>query len=640
MNIIVGTAGHIDHGKTSLIKALTGTDTDRLPEEKKRGITIDLGFAELAVEGHRIGFVDVPGHERFVKNMLAGAAGIDLVLLVVAADEGVMPQTREHFDICRLLGIKSGVIALTKSDLVDDEMLDLVRLDVGELAAGTFLEKAPVIPVSSTSGAGLAELKSALVNSAAALGDRHDIHVPRLPIDRSFSVRGFGTVLTGTLASGSLTPESSLELMPERRPVRVRGLQTHGRSVEAATAGQRVAVNLGSIDHADIHRGSTLALAGTLAPATMLDVQVEVLPSAPRPMRSRHRVRVHIGTAEVLARVYVLEAAGEIEPGSEGCVQLRLEAPVAAVVGERFVIRSYSPQATIAGGTVLDPLPVKHSSRDRESAVAFLAAVSDAWESTDKVPAIARLFIEASVERGIAQPLVARTGFRRGLIDAAAATLTSAGVVVDAGGILLAARAFQELRERLARSVKDHHDREPFSAGIARKALQEKHFARIPDEVFRSALAGLVADRTVIHEADVIRLADREQELSAAERGFVERFLAELRTAGLQPRKLSEIVADVTAADVTASHAAKLVEMLAKRGDVIKVSTDLVFAGDVIASLRTRLKDRAALLPGRLIDVAAFKDLAGVSRKYAIPLLEYFDRIGVTKRVGEKRLIT
>jgi selenocysteine-specific elongation factor len=360
MNIIVGTAGHIDHGKTTLIKALTGTDTDRLPEEKKRGITIDLGFAELNLGEHRIGFVDVPGHERFVKNMLAGASGIDLVMLIVAADEGVMPQTREHFDICRLLGVAGGIIAITKKDMVDEEMLDLVRLDVSELVDGSFLADAPAIAVSSTTGEGIDELEKALVEMAGRVAGRRDDQVVRMAVDRSFTVKGFGTVVTGTLASGEIREGDELELMPVHRKVRVRGLQTHGLETASASAGQRVAVNLAGVDQMEAARGMTLSEPGAARPVHVIDARVEVLKTAARPLRSRQRVRVHIGTAEVLARVRVLDQTGEIAPGSTDVAQLRFEAPVAAVIGEKFIVRSYSPPATIAGGTVLDVEPKRH----------------------------------------------------------------------------------------------------------------------------------------------------------------------------------------------------------------------------------------------------------------------------------------
>ena len=369
-SIIVGTAGHIDHGKTSLVRALTGVDADRLPEEKRRGITIDLGFAELSLGDVRVGFVDVPGHERFVKNMLAGAHGLDAVALVIAADEGVMPQTREHFDICKLLGVQSGLVIITKTDAVDDELLELVRLDAQELVAGSFLEAAPVVAASARTGAGLEELRQKLREVAAQIPARSSRAVARLPVDRAFTMRGFGAVVTGTLVAGEIMEGQELELLPARERVRVRGLQVHGRAVERAVAGQRTAINLGGVDASAIERGMTLAPAGRLRATQMIDTELEVLPSAPRALRSRARVRVHLGTAEVLARVQVLEEPGEIAVGARGFAQLRLEAPVVALPEERFIIRSYSPQRTVAGGRVLDAFASKHRGRARRGASA------------------------------------------------------------------------------------------------------------------------------------------------------------------------------------------------------------------------------------------------------------------------------
>ncbi|MDQ3748230.1 MAG: selenocysteine-specific translation elongation factor, partial [Acidobacteriota bacterium] len=354
MDIIVGTAGHIDHGKTALVKALTGVDADRLPEEKQRGITIDIGFAELDLGEVKIGFVDVPGHERFVKNMLAGASGIDFVLLVVAADEGVMPQTREHFEICRLLEVKSGLIVLTKKDLVDAELLDLCRLDVSELVENSFLENAPVIAVSAKTGDGIAELKETLRTLALKIPARKNETVARLPIDRSFSVKGFGAVATGTLISGEISEADELEILPIEKIVRVRGLQTHGKAVKTVRAGQRTAVNLGGIERAEIERGMVLAEKAVLRPTQIFDAQIENLKDARKSLKTRQRVRVHIGTIESLARVQIINEQNEIAPGEKDFVQLRLETPIVCVPNERFIIRSYSPQITVAGGRVLD----------------------------------------------------------------------------------------------------------------------------------------------------------------------------------------------------------------------------------------------------------------------------------------------
>ena len=354
-SLIVGTAGHIDHGKSALVRALTGIDPDRLPEEKRRGITIDLGFADLELDDLRLGFVDVPGHERFIRNMLAGAHGIDLLALVIAADEGVMPQTREHFDICRLLGVRNGLVVITKKDLVDEEMLALVEDEARGLVAGSFLENEPIVAVSARTGAGLDDLKSRLSELGKQVPPRSLDFTMRLPIDRAFSMKGFGSVVTGTLISGKITEGDELELLPSKVNVRVRGLQVHNKPVHEALAGQRTAVNLAGIDTAQIQRGMVLAAPARLRPAQMIDVWIDVLPGASRGVRSRSRVRFHIGAAEVLGRVRVLESSSEIAPGKGGRAQLRLEAPVVAVHGDRFILRSYSPAETIAGGVIIDP---------------------------------------------------------------------------------------------------------------------------------------------------------------------------------------------------------------------------------------------------------------------------------------------
>jgi selenocysteine-specific elongation factor len=368
-HIIVGTAGHIDHGKTALVKALTGIDADRLKEEQERGITIDIGFADLAIGDIRFGFIDVPGHERFVNNMLAGAHGIDLVMLVVAADESIMPQTREHFDICRLLHVKSGLVALTKSDLVDDELRELAQAEVADFVRGSFLDEAPIIAVSSRTGEGIEELKAALVELAASVEPKATSAVPRLPVDRAFSIRGFGTVVTGTLITGELKVGEEVEVLPGGVRSRIRNLQVHGRDTEVALAGQRTAVNLQGLNIEQVPRGSMLAPAGRLRTSSMIDARLDLLEGAAHPLAQRGRVRLHHGTAEVMARVVILRgeqsASGDeiedlryISPGESRLVQLRLEEPIATLPGDRFIIRSYSPQVTIGGGVVIHALPI------------------------------------------------------------------------------------------------------------------------------------------------------------------------------------------------------------------------------------------------------------------------------------------
>ena len=397
-SIVIGTAGHIDHGKSSLVQALTGKDPDRLPEEKRRGITIDLGFADLDLGDVRVGFVDVPGHERFVKNMLAGVHGIDAVALVIAADEGVMPQTREHFDICRLLEVRQGVVVLTKTDLVEEELLSLVRAEAQELVAGTFLESAPIVAVSARTGAGLDEFRAALRMIAERVPARSPDFVARLPIDRAFTMKGFGAVVTGTLVSGELATGDELELLPAGLRVRARGVQVHGTSVSRAHSGQRTAVNLAGVDAADIERGMVLAPIGRFNPTQIIDVELSVLPGAPRPIRTRSRLRVHIGSAEMLARVRVFNIRGEIPPGENAFAQLRFESPVVALHDERFIVRSYSPAETIAGGLVLDPQATKHRGRELARTHERLRALSNGQR-----PGKLAVFVAASGDQGLSQ---------------------------------------------------------------------------------------------------------------------------------------------------------------------------------------------------------------------------------------------
>jgi selenocysteine-specific elongation factor len=637
MEVIVGTAGHIDHGKTALVKALTGVDADRLPEEKDRGITIDIGFADLSIGDVHIGFVDVPGHERFVKNMLAGASGIDLLLLVVDAGEGVMPQTREHFEICRLLGIGSGVVALTKTDVADEETIELARLDVADLVAGSFLEAAPVIPVSARSGAGIDDLKTALLDTAHRLATREDRLIARLPVDRSFTMKGFGSVVTGTLASGVLNEGDELDLLPVGRRVRVRGLQTHNRTVASAAAGQRVAVNLGGIDHSEVTRGMLLAKPGVLRPTQMIDASIEVLGDAARPVRSRQRVRVHIGTVEALGRIYVLNGQGEIAPGAGGFVQLRLESPVTAVMGERFIIRSYSPQVTIAGGAVLDNAGTKFRARDMAATVSYLERLSAATEDTQRVA----LYVETAGAGGLTvTDLQARTGLKADLLAAAVEAAVKGGAIAPALDRFIAAGAAEELARATALYINEFHKREPLARGVPREELRDALFAHLPDEVFQSVLSSLSSAGKVTADKDVFRSAAHNAELSPGEKLASDRILNAYLAAGLQVAKADEVLAAAAVdSGLSAAQVQKLFRQHVETGRIVKAADEFYFARQTLDALVDMLKQHAASSPDRLIDVPTFKDLAGISRKYAIPLLEYLDREHVTARAGDKRVI-
>ena len=635
MDVIVGTAGHIDHGKTSLVRSLTGVDADRLPEEKKRGITIDLGFAELDLGDVRIGFVDVPGHERFVKNMLAGAHGIDLVALVIAADEGVMPQTREHFDICRLLETKSGLVIITKTDTVDEELLELVKAEAEELVADSFLEDAPIISVSAKTGAGLDQLKEALRKVAGKIPARSSETVVRLPVDRSFTMRGFGAVVTGTLVAGEINEGDELELLPLGQHVRVRGLQVHGSQVKQAHAGQRTAVNLGGVESSQIERGMVLAPVSRLRPTQIVDAKIEVLKDAPRSLKSRARVRVHIGAIEALARVRVLEESGEIEPCNSGFAQIRFETPIVAVPHERFIIRSYSPQRTIAGGHMLDVLATKHRGRETQAVRERLNALLSADHATT-----VSLFIAASNEQGLRRAdLAARTGWRNEVLDQAIAEAKEKDKIVDAEGIYISSKSFAILSQNVFSTLEEHHKREPLARGMLRETLREKLFSHAAIEVFRAVLAQLETKGEIVSDKEIVRLASHNLELSPADAALRDRLEQVYKEAALEAPTIDEAFQKAGIAANKREHGRKLLQLLIDAGLIVRVAGEMFFYRSALENLVDQLRDYAAQSKDRLIDVPSFKDIAGVSRKYAIPLLEHLDREHITRRAGDKRLI-
>lgn len=635
-SFIIGTAGHIDHGKSALVRALTGTDPDRLPEEKRRGITIDLGFADLQLGDLRVGFVDVPGHERFIKNMLAGAHGIDLLALVIAADEGVMPQTREHFDICRLLGVRNGLIVITKKDLVEEEMLSLVEDDARGLVAGSFLENAPVLAVSSKTGAGLDELKAHLTQLGKSVPPRSADFTMRLPIDRAFSMRGFGTVVTGTLVSGHINEGDELELLPPGIKVRVRGLQVHGHAVKHALAGQRTAVNLAGIDTAQVERGMVLAPAGRLRPTQILDVWIDVLPGASRGVRSRSRVRFHIGAAEVLGRVTVLDGASEIRAGGGALAQVRLEAPVVALHDDRFVLRSYSPADTIGGGRVVNPLAPKHRRKDIQKTVELLRLLLDA----DRPVRFASLVRFAKKHGVRLSDIAAATGWTNEVLAQVAKEAAQQGEIIEANGVYLASESFAALSRDVVAELEAHHKREPLARGMLRETLREKLFAHSLPELFGAVIGRLEAAGEVVSEKDVIRSSRHRVDLTDKDAKLSEQIEKLYRDAGVEAPSLDEVMARAGVAASQRGQARKILQLLLDNGKLIRIQGDMFMHAQVVQLLKTKLQAYATQHePERLIDVAAFKNLAGVSRKYAIPLLEYFDREHVTRRAGDKRLI-
>ena len=620
-NIIVGTAGHIDHGKTALVRALTGIDTDRLEEEKRRGITIDIGFAHLALTPSlRLGFVDVPGHERFVKNMLAGVGGIDMVLFVVAADESIKPQTREHFDICRLLGILKGIIALTKADLADPDILGLVRLELEEFTAGSFLEGAPIVPVSSVTGEGLAELRNELEHAAATVPIKNASGHFRLPIDRAFSVTGFGTVVTGTLVAGTLAKEAEAEVYPLGRRLRVRGLQVHGAAAVRATAGQRTAVNLADIEPGELARGMVLAEPGLFEPVRELDCALDLLPSA-RPLKHRAPVHFHAGTAEIEAEVRLLNGLTKLEPGRRAYARIVLREPALLLPGDRFIIRMFSPVTTIGGGVVLDTGGVRY--RKGQNAAARL----DVLAAPDAAARIGLLVREAGHGMGFPQ-LVRRTGMLAGEIEAA--VKPGAFVFLRQPQPWLVDRAWwQTTRERLVRALGEFHRKSPLLPGVPKQDLRGREMPDAPPFLMDALLA---ETREIAVEGENVRLAahrlvlrqDEEQARAAIERAFEQ--------AGLAVPALAEVLAK---SGVELARARSLLQILLREKRLIRVSEELVFHRCAIDSLRGMI----AAHKGERFAVPAFKDWTGISRKYAIPLLEYLDRERVTRREGDQRVV-
>jgi selenocysteine-specific elongation factor len=630
--VVIGTAGHIDHGKSRLVRALTGIDPDRLKEEQERGITIDLGFAHLTLgDGTRIGFVDVPGHERFVKNMLAGVGGIDLVLLVIAADESIKPQTREHFDICRLLHIPRGIVVVTKSDLVDEEVLDLVRLEVREFVADSFLEDAPVVAVSAVTGAGLDRLRQAMGEAARELPVRAATGVARLPVDRSFSMRGFGTVVTGTLVAGGLSAGQEAILLPAGRSARIRGLQVHGQTVQRAAPGQRVAANLQGIDAAAVERGDLVTEPGCLEATRLLDVRIEYLGSAGAPLKDLARVSLHLLTAEIPARVKLV-GGGALEPGGGACAQLRTARPVVALPGDRFILRRPSPPMTIAGGVVLHNAPPKLRGHAAANAARYdrLAAATP--------PARLGLLVDEAGSSGIdAAALRARTGLETAAIGALLGTFEREGSLVVLPGPpprYLGANAAESLRSRALQELGRFHAREPLVEGLPREELRTRVFSDSHTEVFRGLLADLAARGMIRAEKDRVALASHQVALSPEEDRNSTRLEALFRDAGTNPPDLAE-AAKTLGVDIRRLE--KLLHLLLGRGRLVRIPDGKIFHAEAIDSLTRRL--RAHRATSATIDIGLFKDLSGTTRKNAIPLLEYLDQILVTRREGSVRRI-
>src|SRR6266567_9069539 len=579
-HLILGTAGHIDHGKTSLVKALTGIDTDRLKEEKARGITIELGFAHLDLPGgFELGIVDVPGHERFVRSMVAGVGGMDLVMLVIAADEGVMPQTREHLDICQLLGVKKGLVALTKIDMVDADWLGLVTEEVRDYLAGSFLEAAPIMPISSRTGEGLDRLKGELARLAGEVEEKKGEGPFRLPVDRVFTITGFGTVVTGTLLSGAISVGDEVEVLPAALPCRVRGIQTHGKKSDKGFAGQRVAVNLQGVAHTEIFRGDIVVPRAIYRPTRIVDARLNYLPAAPRELKHRSTLRLHSATYEVPAKVILIDR-DVLLPGESAHVQLRLAKPVLLLPGDPFVLRTYSPQATLAGGTVLDPNPLRRRRRSAE-ALELLQAL-ESGEETEKI----RLMVAASLLSGLSiEEIVNRTGMSVKRIESTLATLLSSGElvqVVKEPRTFLSRHAFSTLKTRLHTELQAYLKDNPMKEGMGKEELKSRIPKRSDLRFFGPCLASLEKEGKAVAERDLVNIPGR-------------------------------------------------------KGKAVKVKSDIFYAPEPFATIREKLV--AHLKKTGEITPPEFRELTGLSRKFMIPLLEYFDNEKLTIRTGDKRVL-
>jgi selenocysteine-specific elongation factor len=625
---IVGTAGHIDHGKTALVKALTGIDADRLEEEKRRGITIDIGFAHFelpAPDGTqlRLGFVDVPGHERFVRNMLAGIGGIDLVLLVIAADEGIMPQTREHFDICRLLAVRRGITVLTKSDMVDAETLEVVRLEVADYLRGSFLDasRSPMVAVSALTGDGFDDLRVALARVASEVNAKNSEALARLPIDRVFTMKGFGTVVTGTLVAGTIRKEDELEVFPAQQRVRVRGVQVHGSAAEAAIAGQRTALNLASLSTEDLARGMTVAAAGAFHSTSRIDVQLSLLPAA-KPLKSGARVHFHAYTSEAIAEVR-LYGTRQLKPGEVAFAQLRFSEPMLILPGDRFIVRQLSPVVTIGGGLVLDASPLARKQR-AETVTAFLEIVRDG--SPEQI-------LSARVARRGATglPLDDIPGEMNVRKSEAAKLAASSGLVL-CNQSLVALAAYATAKADTLQAVKNFQDANPLVAGIGKEQLRDG--LKLGTDIFYSVLGKLAEEKKIEVGGELVHLPGRGVVMKDEESESKKIIEHAFASTGLKVPSLKEVLAGLKVDKVRAQ---KIVTLLLRDRILIKVSDDLVFHQSTLAELCQKVSALKATTPK--IDVGRFKDMTGVSRKYAIPLLEYLDRERVTRRVGDERVI-
>ena len=632
-DLILGTAGHIDHGKTALVKALTGIDCDRLPEEKARGITIDIGFATLQVDDFRLGIVDVPGHERFVKNMLAGATGIDLALLVIAADDSIMPQTREHLEILKLLGLHHGVITLSKCDLVDETTREVVELEIRELVKGSFLEDADIVRTSAQTGEGIVELKAAIAAACKKVEARTGAEWFRMAIDRSFIVQGHGTVVTGSVTSGSLKVGDELDWQPRGEKVRVRSLQNHDKPVEEVHRGQRAAINLAGVHHEDVLRGQELATPGYLQPSRVLTVRLYNLPDSKRQIKHRSPVRFHLGTAEIMGAVSLLDC-DSVQPGEWALAQLFLEEPATATWGQPFVLRGSSATMTLGGGQVLQPVARKIRRRHLE----ILERVERLWTGDPEERALTVAwfggfagFTLPDLVRGAnlgpdqAAELIERLKARGRLVNV---------VISPARQLLLHADVIKELDERILQALGRLHEQFPLMTTHDRQKVQSQLDYVGDEPMVHAAVERLLQKKQLVGDLRRIGRADFKPKLSGNLRKLKDKLVADYKTAGFQPPEPKSFAG---LAGGNAANLKDLFDVCIAEGLLVQISEDVFLHSDVDADMKRRLTERLAAGSG--LTVAEIRDLLGTTRKYAVPICEYLDRVGFTRREGDLRLL-
>lgn len=617
--IILGTAGHIDHGKSALVKALTGTDPDRLKEEKERGITIDLGFADLGYpDGLTIGIVDVPGHERLVRNMLAGAGGIDLVVLVIAADEGIMPQSREHLYICDLLKIKSGLIVITKADLVESDWLELMKDEVKNFVKGTFLEGAPVVPVSSKTMFNMDVLKEEIRKVALKVEPKPTRGLFRLPIDRVFTMKGFGTVITGTALSGSISVDDAVEILPSNIKSRVRGLHSHGKPIQIAYAGQRVAINLQGTEKEELKRGDAVVVPGRFMPTKIIDAKIELLRDSPA-LKNKSLVHFHLATSETVARVILYEK-NELKPGETGYCQFRLQDPVVSTSGDRYIIRRFSPVETIGGGEIFDPSPPKRRQKD----IAAVLTVFEEGSLGDKIS----LKVLQSGLHGIS--VISLEGWIKAetpVIREAVETLRKNGLLLIVEDVLIHKTVFDHFREKVLQTLKNFHAKNPLKSGMPKEELRAAF--KIDSRLFGGLIASL---NDIVMEKEIIRLKTFSTVLSQAEETLKTRILDLLQKNEFQPPSKEELSQSLK---LDQKHLSDILKLLGKEGSLIRISDSMYLTSSAYNRMIADLRNFFSKKPE--MTVAEFRDILGTTRKYALPILEYLDSNKVTLRVGDIR---